>query len=410
MFSNWVEMKEQFKTFSSYADTPLLANQYFNATTAGLAKSFAGFCTIERSMDASIALLYYLDVLGVSTNNKVLPNIGLENIGNFQNGIDQTTTLTPPTLAYNILLGKKLIPGTVKVYVTVAGVQSVIEDDGQGGIKSPPGLLASGSINYASGLVAFTFAAGTGIVGTDTARAIAVEDQVATDGINRFKAKLEHYTIETHPELLIAELDLPSLAAMAKVTGQNVATWMVGKMQELYTKLINKGIVRELITGSTGSNIVIQPNAGNNTTFRSTLDRFGAGLNKVDSELGIKSVKGINATAYVVGYDLATQFRDMKDTGKFVDTPQNYVDDLVGYYNGIPVMQHADVDRNQGYAIHKTADGQLAPIGRGLFLPLTSTPQIGNYNNPTQLAQGVYYQEKSKMIEPVLVQKFVLQP
>jgi hypothetical protein len=34
-----------------------------------------------------------------------------------------------------------------------------------------------------------------------------------------------------------------------------------------------------------------------------------------------------------------------------------------------------------------------APLARGIYLPLTDTPTIGNYNNPTQMAAGIYYQE-----------------
>ena len=57
------------------------------------------------------------------------------------------------------------------------------------------------------------------------------------------------------------------------------------------------------------------------------------------------------------------------------------------------------------YAIHKTKDGQMAPLARGIYMPLTDTPTIGNYNNPTQMASGIYYQEGIKYLAPELVQK-----
>lgn len=410
-WSKWEDMKNAFKTFSSAGDTDLQANQYFNATTAGLANSWAGYLSIERNMDASIALLYYLDVLNVGNGQTVLPNVGLENIDGFQNKIDISTGITTnATLTYSILLGKKVIPGTLTLEFTVNGATFEAKDDKNGGLLAPAGTLGSATVNYTTGLIDITLASGSTVVANDQIRTIALEDQVDTSGINRFKTKLSHYEIITKPELLIAEMDLPSLAAMQKVTGLNIQTFLVGKLSELYTKMINNELTRSLVNGATGSNIIIDPNAGNNTTYRSTLDRFGAGLNEVDSVLGQKSVKGLNATSYLVGYDLATQFTNMSETGKFVKAAgQGYVDDLIGFYDGRPVLQHKDVDAKQGYAIHKTADGQLAPVGRGLFLPLTSTPQVGDYNNPAQLAQGVYYQEGTKCIEPVLIQKFVLQ-
>lgn len=32
-------------------------------------------------------------------------------------------------------------------------------------------------------------------------------------------------------------------------------------------------------------------------------------------------------------------------------------------------------------------------VVRGIYLPLTDTPTIGNYENPVQAASGVFYQE-----------------
>ena len=57
------------------------------------------------------------------------------------------------------------------------------------------------------------------------------------------------------------------------------------------------------------------------------------------------------------------------------------------------------------YAIHKTPDGQMAPLARGIFMPLTDTPTVGNYANPTQMAAGIYYQEGIKTLANELVQR-----
>ena len=61
MFSRNDELKEMFginnnpslvqKTFSGYAETPLLSTQYFNASVASYVSSFAGFMSIERDFD-----------------------------------------------------------------------------------------------------------------------------------------------------------------------------------------------------------------------------------------------------------------------------------------------------------------------------------------------------------------------
>jgi hypothetical protein len=61
---------------------------------------------------------------------------------------------------------------------------------------------------------------------------------------------------------------------------------------------------------------------------------------------------------------------------------------------------------NQGYAVHKTPGGEMAPLMRGIYLPLTNSPIIGNYNNPSQFANGIYYQETNTCIFNELIQKF----
>ena len=71
-------------------------------------------------------------------------------------------------------------------------------------------------------------------------------------------------------------------------------------------------------------------------------------------------------------------------------------------------MRTTDIAVDEVYAIHKTADGQLAPLVRGIYLPLTDTPTIGNYENTVQAASGVFYQEGVKSIAPELVQRFTV--
>lgn len=71
-------------------------------------------------------------------------------------------------------------------------------------------------------------------------------------------------------------------------------------------------------------------------------------------------------------------------------------------------MRTTDIGVDEVYAIHKTADGQMSPLVRGIYLPLTDTPTIGNYENPVQAASGVFYQEGVKMIAPELCQKFTV--
>jgi hypothetical protein len=144
--------------------------------------------------------------------------------------------------------------------------------------------------------------------------------------------------------------------------------------------------------------------------YRSRVDMFDAYLIDVETALASKAVKGVNTTAYVAGSAAANQFQKGGMIGKFEkNTKMTYINDLLGWYDGVPVLRSTDVTEASGYgtfyAIHKTADGQMAPLARGIYMPLTDTPTIGNYSNPTQMASGIYYQEGVRTMAPELVQK-----
>ena len=48
----------------------------------------------------------------------------------------------------------------------------------------------------------------------------------------------------------------------------------------------------------------------------------------------------------------------------------------------------------------------MAPIARGIFLPVNDLPEVGNFNNPTQSASGIFSYEGVKFLTSDLVQKF----
>jgi hypothetical protein len=406
VFENLENYKSSLKSFSSYADNVLRGVQYFDASVIGLLRSFAGFLAIERALDQPTGLLYFLDLYGVATNSLISPNIGQDNIPDWKNKITQTANLTNSSGPYNVVLSKKLIPGTVKLTIKIGSNTYECFDDKNGSLLGPPAVLDAGTVNYSTGAISFTLDSSLSPANTDTYVVIAIEDQGATDGINRTKLKLEHIKIETYPEMLIGETDLSSIAAMNKSLGIDPGDLIISRLQELYTKLINKSMVREIITHDDSVPYVIDLTVAFND-FRSTVDKFYAELSEVETLLSERSYKGAKVTCYLVGKNVLNWFKKQRLNGSFVDNVDvSYVNDLMGFVDGVPVLHHLDVDPNEGYAIHKTADGQIAPVGRGILLPLNSLPLVGNYQNPSQQATGVYYQEGVEIISTKLVQKF----
>lgn len=422
VFSRYQDYKASLKLFSGLADTPMLANQYFNATMASWVRSFAGFLSIERDMDQETALLNYLDLLGVTDNRRVLPNWGPENLRNINARFVTTAPLIVGQTSYTVATGKKLLPGSVEiklVHVTNPNNFVTVRDDRKGNLIAPAGILAAGLVDYsAAGRIEFTLGDGFVPETNDTFSIIAYEDvagnpefnQIA-NGNNRFKLEQKYIQLTAEPDLLIGESNLMSIATMNKSMGVNPQDVLGAKLTELYTKLVNQKLVAALQINYEGNVHEFDITTWQSTwyDYNSQLNAFIAELVNVDTELARKSVKGVQATAYVVGSEVGNWFMKCKGVGAFTPvTDSTYVNDLLGYLNGVPVLRHLDIAPTEGYAVHKTRDGYLAPLMRGIYLPLTNTPAVGSYQNPTQFAQGVYYQECNDAIVPELVQKFRL--
>lgn len=441
MFSRNDELRDMFgmapgnanllqKTFSGYAETPLLSTQYFNASVASYVSSFAGFMSVERDFDQPNGLFYWFDVLGVTDLRAVVPNMGPDNYQDVQTMGHFEFPVTVSGTSYTPLVGRKIVPGTVRIKVVDMTGTTVTEkyeliDNGQGEFMSVSGKMTKGKINYLNGKVEFDLAtAPTGA--QSTINIVGKEDVTGTPcGTNgasnahandkRFLAKMQQIALSTVPDMLVAEYNIAALGAMKKATGSDMATFLFTKLRELYTKTINYRLVNTMeqaYEGNVMSDLDLSQTAmtGQFYDYRSRVDMFDAYLVNVESSLATKAVKGTTVTAYVAGNQASNQFQKGSVIGKWEkNTKMTYINDLLGWYNGIPVLRSTDIKEAAGqgtfYAIHKTADGQMAPLARGIYMPLTDTPTIGNYNNPTQMASGIYYQEGVRSMAPELVQK-----
>lgn len=466
MFSRNNDMQEAAslsglqKNFSGYAETPLLSTQYFNASVASYVSSFAGYMSIEKDFEQPNGLFYWFDTLGVSDLRAVIPNLGkdeLTNVGTvgvFKNNVSVNAAEGGAQSGeYTSLIARKIVPGTVRVKVTYlpSGAKTTttvdLIDNGQGKFITLPGVLDDGSkvngVNYLAGLVTVSFKMESNMPAIGEIKTIDIvgkEDVTGTPcntagasnahaNDKRFMAKMNQLALNTVPDMLIAEYNIAALGAMKKATGTDMATFLFNKLRELYTKCINRTLIRTLEEGYIGTTVGDEANNGgerlNLTTkalgstfhdYRSRVDLFEAYMVDIEAALTQKAVKGCDISTFVVGKLAANQFQKASIIGKWErNTKMTYINDLLGWYNGIPVLRSEDIDETnvdtdgsklaRFYAIHKTKDGQMAPLARGIYMPLTDTPTVGNYNNPTQMAAGIYYQEGIKYLAPELVQR-----
>jgi len=426
LFAQYREMKDAYqKSFSGMTEVPLLGNQQFNASMASYVRSIAGFFAIERVMDQPTALLWYNDLLGVTDNRVVLPNVGKEDLNGINARFTTTANFIAGTNEYEVSTNKLLIPGTVEMNIVRAdGTTIKIKDDAQGNLLAPPGVLAANSgnvvsINYSTGVITFTVSDELAITSNDKYSIIGYEDvagdpafgQLTGPGNNRFKVRTNYYLATAEPDMLVAESNLMAMAAANKALGVNLQDVAGAKLVELYTKLVNGKIAKALNDNLMGNAVAIPMTSYKAmfTDFNSQLEAFQGDLVDVDTALAKQSVKGVRANAYLVGEEMGNMFRKLRQTGLWQDnTDSSYINDLLGYYNGIPVIRHTDIPSKRGIATFKPTDGSIAPVIRGIFLPLTNTPIVGNYNNVSQFAQGCYYQETNSSIVPELEFAFEL--
>jgi hypothetical protein len=448
------------KTFSGYAETPLLSTQYFNASVASYVSSFAGYMSIERDFEQPNGLFYWFDVLGITDLRTVVPNLGpdsyqdINTTGSFSTSF--TVTANP---SYTTITGRKIVPGTVRVKVAIVNATGTVVarheliDNGQGKFMAVPGVIAGDgpteNINYLNGSITFKLGdlvmsgtsheeGGSSVsdhngltenVANSRIEAIGKEDVTGTPtntngatnthaNDKRFIAKMQQLGLSTVPDMLVAEYNIAALGALKKATGSDMATFLFTKLRELYTKCINYKLVSTLEEGYTGNDMMsdldlsVAQMKEQFHDYRSRVDLFDSYLINVEANLAAKATKSVFVTAYVAGNQASNQFAKGGMIGKWEpNTKMTYINDLLGWYNGIPVLRSTDIQENQGssigtfYAIIKTQDGQMAPLARGIYMPLTDTPTVGNYNNPTQMASGIYYQEGVKYLAPELVQK-----
>lgn len=421
------------KTFSGYSETPLLSTQYFNASVASYVGSFAGYMSIERDFEQPNGLFYWWDVLGVSDMRSVIPNLGPDNYNDIQTMGGFTTEITPSASSddYQVITGRKIIPGSVRVKIVGTSGNSSYElvDNGQGVLMAIANKITASQINYLTGTISFSGV--TGEIQSSKVASITIIGKEDTTGTpcntngasnahandKRFVAKMQQLGLKTVPDMMVAEYNIAALGAMKKATGSDMATFLFNRLRELYTKCINGQLVKTLEEGYNGNTMsqLDLSAAGLNGQFydyRSRVDLFDAYLVDVEAALAQKAVKGVNITAFIAGAKASNQFQKAGMIGKFEkNTKISYISDLIGWYDGIPVLRSTDIDESANggkavfYAIHKTPDGQMAPLARGIFMPLTDTPTVGNYANPTQMAAGIYYQEGIKTLANELVQR-----
>lgn len=261
-------------------------------------------------------------------------------------------------------------------------------------------------------------------------------------------------TVNTKPAKLTIELNKQELAAISKSMSQDLQPVIVQRVGEIYNKMVNRYIVRKymqrfidsnnfsgVVTIDIGSPFGGPANPGTPLPPYSSYDQYipilertRGGFEKVRQELHRKSYIANKPTALLVSPKLAYFLAKsiMVEQSLWVEEKVTYINDLFGYYIGIPVLVHTELETLDtafetwarannlipnpgpyataavGFAVAVLPDNNLAPMVRATFLPPTNTPTVANFNNPLQEAFSMFYQEDVDVVAPELVVPFAL--
>jgi hypothetical protein len=410
-----------------YSSTGLHGVEFFDATVAAMIKSYSGIFSVERAMEQPNASLPYMNLYGVRTGNLVTPNIGVSQTFTEGDGFMSQEVVIPvanatatfdfataaSTVGFKDLDKLPIVPGSVKISYLEAGKAEIkIVDNGSGDLLAAAGFLKSGSVKYAldnnPSLPEVSFEVANVATANVTVKVSLVYD--TPKEINeKIKPELEYYQASTSPIIVPYEINQVANLSARKALGIDMRKLTLTQITDEYTKLINKKTVAQVVASAKKKDeAVIDLHAFTIATsdYRTHLESFMAQLKAVDTAMAKKTEKGVSVSAFLVSLELGNLFQqlDMITTKWVPNKDISYVDDVIGYYTGIPVVRTKWIPEVagggvvQGYAIHKTKEGQLAPLMRGIFLPLTNMDEVGSFDNPLLKSGGIFSYEGVSML------------
>jgi len=375
------------------------------ATLAAQINSLTGYLAIERSMSQMTQDLVYRDII-TKAGASIMPLIGQDNPRTRANKIFETNLEAGTT--YSITLDA-IVPGSIAITAKINNVTYQMMDDRNGNIFAQPGLLSAGTVNYETGALALTFA--NAVAATDTIKICYQLNKELGQGNNRTTIRQGYFQVKAGINKFEYETDLITAMISQKTVGGDVIADLQKATQDEYTLSINSKLVETLKNSYAGDTLTIDLSAFSvESGFAdSMLKVLNMGLASVDNAIANRCYKAVAATAYVVGNGAATMFMSLEDSQGWVANNTGYVNDVIGFKNGRAVIRHTYLDPFECYAIHKTANGELAPLGYGILLPATNLPLVGNFANTNEIASGIYSVDGVSPVALPLVQRFVIQ-
>lgn len=413
---------------ATYADSAEAVGQIsvgIDATIRAYVDSMAGFLSREESINAPNALVTIFDAVDAFDDEIISPNLGPINYNKLRNSKPVSGKVTSSTGTYTFNPGKKLLAHTIKmkVYGTVSGGAEVeipkltIQDDGYGKLMAREGVLTASAVDYANGKIDWTLAGTITIDSKEyTPTKVMVEvcidmtgDAASAGTRVHIKGKQVGFLVSTAPELLTYEQNLIENISVSKTLGSDMSVYLSERLAELYTIRINTMMAEAIDNYTDEDTITINFSSVSFDNTRSYSDYFYNQLSEAMLTAKEKVYRLGEPNVILAGNKGIIPFRKLGQIGVFTKVKSSHVVGLVGYLDDVTPVLQSDIIKEDAekenpetggpkgegifYMGYKSTDGTVAPLLRVIYLPLTTTPNVGNFANPVQTSGGYYYAE-----------------
>lgn len=412
---------------ATYADSADAVGQIsvgIDATIRAYVDSMAGFLCREESINAPNALVTIFDAVDAFDDEVISPNLGPISYNKLRNSKPVSGKVTSSTGTYTFKPGKKILAHTVKMKVfgthdsvEVEIPKLTIQDDGYGKLMAREGVLTASTVDYAEGRIEWTLA-GTITVDsveyTPTKVMVEVCIDMTGDSANagtrvHIKGKQVGFLVSTAPELLTYEQNLIENISVSKTLGSDMSVYLSERLAELYTIRINTMMAETIDNYTDDDTITINFSSVSFDNTRSYSDYFYNQLSEAMLTAKEKVYRLGEPNVILAGNKGIIPFRKLAQIGVFTKVKSSHVVGLVGYLDDVTPVLQSDVIKEDAtkenpesggpmgegifYMGYKSTDGSVAPLLRVIYLPLTTTPNVGNFANPVQTSGGYYFAE-----------------
>jgi hypothetical protein len=398
----------QFQFAEGMGNANLRGTDFFDASVTALVTSIVPYFTIERGMDhisASLPYMDFYDIVKEDERRVVRPNLGLHT--SMDEGQKTIPTTVDGSKQYSFAFGTPVLPGQV---IVVYGPYQIV-DDTRGNLIAVPGLLSKGTVNYQTGAVELEFVNATETTVAATVKCTAAVDYTAKDKSDAIYGKVKYYNARAQQMEVIVKRDIIQEASINKMGILNPNKLFANAMLDQYHIRRNTKLALAILNGYVGNSYEIDLSKFSLATseYPAYINCFINMLEAIDQAIANRLGSVMNATAYLVGKDVKYAFTTLSASKDWVpNTKATYVVGLVGWWKSRPVVYSDKLAADEAFAACKTADGNLAPIISGQFLPLSNLPTIGDYDNISKFSTGIYSMESLDMLTSELLQRFTI--